>query len=75
MKYLLFAAPFFYPRGGWGDYQGEADENTVSDKLRELLQGKVGWWADAIDAQTNQRIYEAFTTHNGISITSITHKA
>lgn len=60
-RFLLFAGPDYYPRGGWLDFRGSFDteqdaRNAIPDTFSKLRDSDGDGWWDIVDTQTGQAI-------------------
>lgn len=58
-RYLLFASEFYYPRGGWSDFQGDYDSTdetiAAAQKLAHVNFGAPDWF-EIIDTKIKARV-------------------
>lgn len=55
-KYLLFAGGYYYPNGGWSDFQGNF--KTPLEAALSLNRLHYGWhdWCHLIDSDTHEYV-------------------
>jgi hypothetical protein len=60
-RFLVFAGDFYYPSGGWGDFQGDFD--SIDEAKDKLLKIHKDWeWSQVIDSETKKEVVEGSNT-------------
>lgn len=62
-RFLLFASDYYYPGGGWNDFQGSFESlDEAMDKARDMLRLRDSYprrladWYHVIDAETGDEV-------------------
>lgn len=55
-RFLLFAGPYYYPAGGWGDFQGDFDSIVAARRKLIEIPGEMREWLQIIDSQTGEEV-------------------
>lgn len=57
-RYLIFAGPWCYPNGGWGDFVSA--HNTITEVKETIKTLPITDWFEVVDTQTmKEAVYEA----------------
>jgi hypothetical protein len=56
-RFLVFAGDFYYPSGGWGDF------DSIDEAKDKLLKIHKDWeWSQVIDSETKKEVVEGSNT-------------
>jgi hypothetical protein len=61
-RYLVFAAPTYYPEGGWGDFDSDHDSLESAEAKRKSIHTRF-WFSHIVDLETGKIVIGQYETH------------